>query len=178
MRVVIPYKRVANNDLFWAIKSIEQNYEQLEHIIVVGDRPSFEFNGEFIPCGEHKDKEYSIFNKLKQVHGQVLFTNDDIFFLNRINDVPNYYLGLCGEKGHNAPYYKNLYSRCPPHWLDFDAHCPMVIDTDIFEWKAGMPLKSQYGNTHHLTGVLTKDFKVKTLEEVDLTRPFYRLQTL
>lgn len=172
MRVVIPYKRVENNDLYWAIRSIIVNYEPLEKIIIVGDRPSFQGDYEYLPCGEHRDKEYSIYNKLKQVEGEVLFSNDDIFFMNRIHDIPNYYIGLCGEKKNTSPYYRRMYAKCPPHWLDYDTHCPMVMNTDFFPWRTGMPLKSQYGNTMGVHGVLTEDFKVKTIEEIDRSRPF------
>jgi len=173
MRVVIPYKKVPNNDLYWAIRSIIINYEPLEKIIVVGDKPDFAGDYEYIPCPEQRDKEFSIYHKLRQVDGPVLFSNDDIFFMNRVHDIPNYYLGTCGEKkGPMSPYYKRMYDKCPPTWLDFDAHCPMVINTTFFMWRQGMPLKSQYGNMFNVPGVLVEDFKIKTVEDIDRTRPF------
>lgn len=173
MRVVIPYKRTKNNDLFWAIQSIQKNYLDLSEIIVVGDKPVWDGGYTFIPCKDHLDKEFSIYNKLSKVPGEVLFTNDDIFFLNPIREIPNYYKGICGDRiSKGSSYYRRMYKRCNPQWLDFDVHCPMIINTDTFQWRHGMPLKSQYGNTHDLKGTFTRDFKVKTLEEIDLTRAF------
>ena len=173
MRVVIPYKRDRNKDLLYAVRSIEKNYELLTGIIIVGDEPDFKFDGEFIKAKDQQDKEFSIFSKLKLVPGEVLFTNDDIFFLNKVSEIPNYYKGLCSDRVKNeAPYYKRMYRNCPVGWLDFDVHCPMVIDTDRFEWFGRMPMKSQYGNSMRLPGTFTEDFKVKTLEEIDLTRDF------
>lgn len=172
MRVVIPYKREPNNDLLYAILSIQKNYEPLQEIIVVGDQPAFKFDGTVIHCHDQRDKEYSIFNKLKRVPGEVLFTNDDIFFLNKVNEVPNYYRGLCSDRKADSPYYRRMYAKCPAGWLDYDVHCPMVINTDNFKWGGAMPMKSQYGNTAGVTGTLTTDFKAKTLEEIDLSRQF------
>lgn len=174
MRVVIPYKREPNNDLLYAIKSIEKNYRPLQEIIIVGDQPEFKFDGQVIHCHDGYDKESNIFKKLKCVPGEVLFTNDDIFFLQPVNDIPNYYRGLCSERTGEGPYYRRMYDNCPPGWLDFDVHCPMVINTDVFEWLGRMPMKSQYGNTHTdiQQAVLTKDFKIKTLEEFDGSRQF------
>lgn len=172
MNVVIPYMRVPNNDLLYAIKSIEKNYEPLQEIIIVGDEPNFRCDWRVIPFKDGKDKEYSIYKKLKQVLGEVLFTNDDIFFLKKVSDIPNYYKGLCGDNKNESPYYRKMYARCPPEWLDFDVHCPMVINTYHFDWLWNMPLKSQYGNGAYLEGTFTKDFKIKTLDEVDLTRAF------
>lgn len=172
MRVVIPYRHVNNNDLFYAIKSTEKNYLDLEEIIVVGDKPPFADGYTHIPCKDHRDKEFSIYQKLMKVHGEVLFTNDDIFFMNPVQHIPNYHKGLCSERKPSSPYYNRMYKKCPPHWLDFDVHCPMIINTDEFDWQWGMPLKSQYANSRGLIGTLTKDFKVNTIEEIDLTRQF------
>lgn len=174
MRVVIPYKREKNKDLFYAVKSIEKNYELLDEIIIVGDDPPFKFDGRVIYCRDGNDKEANIFNKLKCVPGEVLFTNDDIFFMQKVRDVPNYYKGLCGDRNNESPYYKLMYQRCPPEWLDFDVHCPMIINTDVFQWLGRMPMKSQYGNNHTdiKQAVFTQDFKVKTIEEIDQSRQF------
>lgn len=171
MRVIIPYKAVLNNDLEYAVASIIKNYRPLEDIIIVGDAPRFKFDGQVIPCADTGKKEFNIYSKLKMVEGTYLFTNDDIFFLNPVTDVPNYYKGTCGEY-RGGPYYSKMYSLCPPYWLDFDVHCPMVIDSGRLNWLGHMPLKSQYGNSLGLEGTFTPDFKAKTLSEVDLSRDF------
>lgn len=178
MRVVIPYKATNNNDLYWAVKSIEKNYLDLSEIIIVGDRPPFDFHGQWIDCRDTYDKEFSIYTKLARVPGEVLFTNDDIFFLQPVREIPNYYKGLCGDRVNSGDaYYRRMYRKCPAIWLDFDVHCPMVINTDIFQWMHGRPLKSQYGNSRGLIGTFTKDFKIKTIEELALTRPFLSITT-
>lgn len=172
MRVVIPYRHANNNDLYYAIRSIQKNYALLDEIIVVGDRPPFDFDGTFIDFRDHRDKEYSIYRKLMQVKGEVLFSNDDIFFMQPVSHIPDYYKGLCGERKPSSPYYNRMYKKCSYSWKDFDCHCPMVIDTDSFTWTWGQPLKTQYGNNHGLIGEFTKDFKVNTIEEIDVSRQF------
>lgn len=171
MRVIIPYKAVLNNDLEYAVASIIKNYRPLEDIIIVGDIPRFKFDGQVIPCKDTGQKEFNIYRKLKMVEGTYLFTNDDIFFLNPVSDVPNYYKGTCAEY-QGGPYYRKMYAACPKGWLDFDVHCPMVIDSSKLHWLGHMPLKSQYGNSVGLDGTFTPDFKVKILSEVDLSRDF------
>ena len=177
MRVVIPYRWTSNSDLEYAVKSIILNYEPLQQIIIVGDTPKFAFDGQVIPCPDPHHKERNIYEKLKRVKGEYLFTNDDIFFLRKINAVPDYYKGYCSEYGRQSPYYKKLYAACPEGWLDFDVHCPMVIDSDRLQWLGDMPLKSQYGNSVGLKGVFTEDFKIRTLQDVNLDRDFMSIHT-
>lgn len=172
MKVVIPYRKAPNHDLFFAVKSIEKFYSELEDIVIVGDKPTFPFNGLHIPAKDSGDKEYSIYNKVKMVPGEILFTNDDIYFLKPMSDIPNYYKGLCSEVKHKDQYYARMYRNCPIGWKDFDVHCPMVINTDKLAWLGQMPLKSQYGNSTNIEGVLIKDFKIRKIEQLDLTREF------
>jgi hypothetical protein len=172
MRVVIPYRYSSNNDLELAVKSIIRNYKPLQEIIIVGDQPKFKFDGQVILCKDTDKKERNIFNKLKRVPGEVLFTNDDIFFLKEISDVPNYYKGLCSEYSAPGPQYQRMYKNCPAGWLDFDVHCPMVINTDIFRWLGDMPMKSQYGNSVGLVGTFTQDFKARAISEINWDREF------
>lgn len=171
MVVVIPYKEVGNKDLYYSVKLIEKFYKPLEDIVIIGDKPLW-YKGSYIPCKDEKDKEYSIYKKLKMFRGECLFTNDDIFFLREIENIPNYYKGFCKDAKPTSKYYLNMYQNCPLDWLDFDVHCPMVLNTRRLKWMGQMPLKSQYGNRNNLEGTFTKDFKIRSLEELDLNRDF------
>lgn len=177
MKLVIPYRLDPNNgyELRYAIRSMVKHFKPLSGVVLVGDCPKW-FTGEHILCADIEGrKEYSIYNKLKQVKGIVLYGNDDFFALQDFStDLPNYYKGLCSEYRGYDKKYKDLYNACPAGWLDFDCHCPMIIDTDKFNWLAAdMPIKSIYGNTNNLPGIRITDVKF-TDKITDLTGlPFF-----
>lgn len=139
-----------------------KHFKPLSGVVIVGDKPTW-FTGTHIPYQTDPPKERNIYNKLKQVTGTVLYSNDDFFALQDFDEkLPNHYKGLCSEHKTHDKKYKELYNACPAGWLDFDCHCPMIIDTTKFNWLAAdMPIKSVYGNTNKLTGTKYVDMKVR-----------------
>lgn len=164
MTAVIPYRHEKDhgNELKYAIRSLVKYFIPLSKIIVVGDAPDW-YNGDYIPFADIPGrKEYSIYSKLMQAQGEVLYTNDDYFALSPFDQsLPYYYDEKCGNKRPTDKTYKDLYRSCLPTWLNFDIHCPMIIDTTKFYWDIDRPIKTYYGNQNNLTGTYLVDCKLR-----------------
>ena len=164
MKVVIPYRfdKDLGNELRYAIRSIVKHFKDFTGLVLVGDKPKW-YTGYHIPARDISErKEYSIYRKLMKVQETVLYTNDDYFALQDFNHtLPNYYNFKCSEIKPIDKIYKDLYASCPGDWLNFDVHCPMVIDTTTFVWAIDRPIKTYYGNTHHLQGTRYADCKLR-----------------
>lgn len=166
MKIFIPYKTTKDDGLEcrYVIRSMVKHFKDLSGCVIAGDKPTWYKNGLFLPASNIEDrKEYTIYRKLRLVNEPVLHLNDDFFALQDFDaTLPNYYFGTCGEKNPTDKVYKELYWNCPPHWLNFDVHCPMVIDPYKFtEWFIDRPLKTYYGNLNKLQGVEMADCKIR-----------------
>lgn len=162
MKVVIPYKQQGEGvELRYAIRSMYLYFKDITGVVVVGDKPDW-YTGEHIPFpDEFGRKEYSIYKKLMQVHGTVLYSNDDFFALKHFDSsLPNYYTGKVKNYGGKDRRYLDLYRACLPNWLNFDGHWPMIIDTTKFEWIVDRPIKTYYGNQNNLPGTELFDLKI------------------
>lgn len=183
MNCVIPYRydKDHGEELRYAIRSLEKHFKPLNEVILVGDSPDW-FNGTVIPFVDIEGrKEFSIYSKLMQVTGKVLYSNDDYFLLQDFDEsFPNYYECTCGERRPVDKTYKRLYQACPAEWKDFDIHCPMIIDTTMFqEWEIDRPIKSYYANKNNLPGTRYADCKLRgeyqyeSLKYIIKDRPFF-----
>lgn len=95
-----------------------------------------------------------------------IFSNDDIFLLEPMVELPNYAHGKIADfRGGTQAYMRYVahtavYAGDAPY---FDVHAPMVMKKT---WLAGMPLKtgvlfkSYYGATAELTPTPYRDFKI------------------
>lgn len=166
MNVVIPFKAAGTLgaiELKFAIRSLVKHFKPLNTIYVVGDCPSW-YSGMCIHCNDiPKRKEFSIYTKLTQVQDKVLYTNDDYFALQDFDEsLPNFYDIRCGEKHPVDRTYRDLYRNCPSEWLNFDIHCPMIIDTRLYSnYPIDWPIKSGYANQLKLPGTYMKDCKFR-----------------
>lgn len=183
MILTIPYRSTEDNgrELRFAIRSMVMHFKDLTGVCLIGNKPTW-YTGQHIPYPDTDGrKEHSIYSKLMQAQGTVLYSNDDFFALQPFNHtLPNYYRGLCKEQRPVDKRYKDLYQACPGDWLDFDVHTPMIIDTTRFQWLAAdMPIKSVYGNMNNLTGTLLNDQKFKfdagrsEIKNIIKGRPFF-----
>lgn len=183
MNCVIPYRNDKDHgeELRYAIRSLVKHFKPLEEIILVGDSPEW-FNGTVIPFLDIEGrKEFSIYSKLMQVLDTVLYSNDDFFLLQDFDEsFPNFYEVKCGQRRPTDKLYRLLYDACPPDWLDFDIHCPMIIDTTKFTtWGIDRPIKTYYGNANNLQGTRYADCKLRGQYEYDSLkyiikdRPFF-----
>jgi hypothetical protein len=186
MKAVIPYRydKDHGEELHFAIRSLVKYFTPLSEIIVVGDCPDW-YTGTHIQCTDtSKRKEYSIYNKLMQVKGKVLYSNDDYYALQPFDEALPYYNGphTCGymAKYSTDKQYKELYRNCPDYWHNFDIHCPMVIDTTIFKWFIDQPIKTAYAHQTSIDNCIQiEDCKIggnKTYEFIKAAikdRPFF-----
>lgn len=182
MNCVIPYRYEKDHgaELRYAIRSLVKHFKPLEEIILVGDSPDW-FNGMVIPFNDIDGrKEFSIYSKLMQVKGNVLYSNDDYFLLQDFDEsFPNYYENTCGNNRNVDKTYRTLYRACPADWIDFDIHCPMIIDTTKFYWDIDRPIKTYYANQNKLPGTRYADCKIRgpqTYEDLKhriKDRPFF-----
>jgi hypothetical protein len=163
MRLIIPYTLDTLNglELRYAIRSMVKHFKPLSGVVVVGDKPDW-YIGEYIAYPTQGAKEKNIYEKLMQVQGTVLYSNDDYFALQDFDEtLPNYYNGNCQRRPGDR-VYRELYSNCPSEWLNFDVHCPMIIDTTKYpEWVIDRPIKTFYGNWNKLEGSETTDCKIR-----------------
>src|SRR5574339_852409 len=135
MTALIPYKHDPHNglELRYAIRSLVKHFKPLTDITVIGDLPGWYLGKHIFHPDTPKRKEYSIYSKLMQVQDKVLYTNDDFFALKDFDEsLPNYYSGTCGSKRPIDRTYRELYRNAPSEWLNFDIHCPMIIDTRLY----------------------------------------------
>lgn len=187
MRVFIPLKngQKDHTELRFAIRSMVKHFKSMTGLIIVGEKPSW-YKGDHI---FEKDQigvvDFNMYRKLMKVKGEtVLYTNDDIFALQPFDEnLPNYACGTCGEKAltTRSGKHRKQYKNCDPEWYHFDIHCPIVIDTNKFNWPEGklMPIKSAYAGSLGLPATPLLDNKfdyAMTLDEIrerNEGRPFF-----
>lgn len=187
MKCVIPYRYDSNHgeELRYAIRSIVMHFKELSEIIVVGDCPIW-YTGTHVHADDIPGrKEFSIYSKLIKVQDRVLYTNDDYFALRPFDsNLPNYYDYFCRDMQAMSTdkMYKDLYGACPPYWLNFDLHCPMVIDTRLYDfWEFDRPIKTYYANTVGVAATSYSDLKLRgELEYSEIkrrikNRPFFSI---
>lgn len=166
MRIFIPYKTTPDNglEMKYVIRSMIKHFKDMTGCFVVGDKPDWYTGPHIYYTDIPNRKEYSIYCKLILIKEPVLLCNDDFFALKDFRaDIPNYYSGTCREKLMVVTdrVYKELYLNCLPEWLNFDIHCPMVVDPKKFEWDIDRPLKTYYANQNRLPGVQLQDCKLR-----------------
>lgn len=183
MKAVIPYKLDLRGglELRYAIRSLVKYFTPLSAIVLVGQRPSW-YKGDFIPFDDIPGrKEFSIYSKLMQVQGKVLYTNDDYYALKPFDEnLPNYCNGFMWQKRRPVDRtYRDLWACCPQHYVFYDIHTPMVIDTTKFTWAVDMPIKTYYANQNNLQGTYLADCKISGAVSYDYIknriagRPFF-----
>lgn len=115
-----------------------------------------------------------------------LYSNDDYFALQPFGlDLPNYFDYTCRIMAEQSQHegYREMYNNCPPHWLNFDVHTPMIMNKARFiqRYKAmgdvQTPIKTTYAQG--LPGEYLCDAKIRGPHEPDeleyktKDRPFF-----
>lgn len=144
------------------------HFTDMDGLIVVGDRPTW-FKGFMIECGNvPKRKEYSVLLKLKlaaRLEKTLLLCHDDLFALTDFDaTLPNYYRGTCHEAIQltKERRFKDMFAACLPNWMNFEIHCPMVIDTSRLQFEdRDFLLKTTYANRLKLPGTDIADCKLR-----------------
>lgn len=190
MDVVIPLgngSKWRNNELRYALRSIEKNLFCYNNIFIVGDLPSWCQNVIYIP---QKDipgrKEFSIWTKIiravedKRCSRDFVFTNDDIFFLKPIlpAGISYYYEGTLKDKyerthGHYKAAIKNLIDISCETNIYADIHTPIIYNKGEFIkrtsvlWSKEYVIKSLYSGYEKHDISPMKDCKINKVMTED-----------
>lgn len=191
MDIVIPLGKGSkweNNELRFALRSIEQFAKGVGKIWIVGLRPEFLTNVGHIPQKDVGHKEYNIMLKTRaackhpEVSADFLFTNDDIFFSRdvEISEIPYYRRSAtlsecCVEpRGSYQVSIRNTINALTTRGhtdYHFDIHCPIIYNKKKYadtmsKYHWGIPrgyvIKSLYANTLQIEGEVLADAKIRT----------------
>lgn len=191
MDIVIPLGKGSlwqDNEIRYALRSIEKNLKDYGKIYIIGRKPDWVKNVEFIPQDDpHRCKELNIMEKVRtacltpEISDLFLFSNDDIYFMHpqSIHEVGYYHSGPMEEYivGKRLNGYletmkrtmEMLKSRGLPT-LYYDIHVPIpyakklfVEAVDQYKWnqKGSYTVKSVYCNTLKIPGEYMPDVKRK-----------------
>jgi len=175
MTVFYPYTATKDDgiELKYSIRSIVKYFKDFDGIILVGDRPTW-FKGFHLQHSDiEKRKEYSVYRKLLSAYSieqaPMLLCHDDCYALQPFGaDMPNYYRGTCTEAITRTVErrFKDMFAACLPNWMNFEIHCPMVIDpSKIRDEDRDFLLKTTYANRLKLPGTDIADCKVRGWKE-------------
>lgn len=183
--IVIPLGKSRTDylDLRYTLRGIEK-FTTHGDIYIVGEKPNWITGVKHIAAIDSPKKEWKERNiYMKTVDAfwhtkKFLFMNDDHIFLSPVDieNYPNYYKGTCHQSMlKNASNYRQTMNQTKK-WLEskgypdlnFDGHCPLVMDVDTFtkvngsKWDKpfGYGMKSIY--CAGLDGTYMEDGKIST----------------
>lgn len=191
MDIVIPLGKGSkwqNNELRYALRSIERHAKGVDKIWIVGERPEFLTGVSHIPAKDAGHKEFSIMVKTRTaclcpaVSEDFLFTNDDIFFARdiEISQTPYYRRpttlsdGYVQDRGNYQVSIGNTIKALTSRGLKdyyFDIHTPIIYNKKKYievmrKYHWGIPrgyvIKSLYSNTLGIEGEVLDDVKIRT----------------
>lgn len=177
-----------DNELLYSLRSLEQYLKNVRHVVIVGRKPDFlNDNVIHIPCDDTSDnKAINIMRKVykackdKSLTEEILFMNDDFFFVQNVEATTYPYLYKCDllytiktagnnyakhcETTLNALKMRDLATK------NFDIHKPIRYNrqklcevVDSYTWqnlKWGFVLKSLYCNSLKIHGEMRPDNKI------------------
>jgi len=192
MDIVIPLGKGSlweDNELRYALRSIEKNVTNYEKIVIVGEKPSWLTGVLHIPQDDpHRCKERNIMEKVRtaclspEVSEVFLFSNDDIYFMRPMSahDILYWHSGTIStySEGKRLNGYMEcmkrtnavLVERGVKEPLYYDIHVPIPYSKKLFlevmakyEWRqrSTYTVKSIYCNTLGIRGVYMDDVKRK-----------------
>lgn len=177
-----------DNELLYSLRSLEKHVTGVNRIVVVGRKPEFLNESVIhIPCSDTSDnKAINIKNKVykackdNSLTKEILFMNDDYFFVGDVDARTYPYLYKCDLKHTIELMHNNYRKHCEVTLnalklrdlptLNFDTHKPIRYDrkklveiVDSYTWlnlKWGFVLKSLYCNSLKIEGQFQADNKI------------------
>lgn len=156
-------------ELMFALRSIEKYIRPPYEVLIIGDLlPEWICNVTWINVPDVKSKkQLSIRRKILaalEYADEVLFTNDDIYFLQPQDTFPYYWTGIL--KHHSEAGTRQLEKRLTElnkPTKHFDNHYPIVYKQDFKEASEQFPeeciIKGMYCNYHEIEGEFIADCK-------------------
>lgn len=152
-----------NNELKYSLRALQKHCRDLGKVWVVGNKPQFLKDVEYIWL-EDKDKWWkNAFNKTMKaiesgISDKFLLMNDDFYMLEDFNadSYPYFYRGEIPAQANNA--YQEVVVNTRKKLIDmglpynhYGVHCPMVIEADKYQTLAKymfepLSVRCLYGN--------------------------------
>jgi hypothetical protein len=176
--------RWQNNELRYSLRSLSQYLWNMGDVWVIGEKPDWLTNVNYLPYKEGNNASQNIKGKLelacktKAITDNFLFVNDDHFLLSDFNAelFPYYYNRTIAEviQGRASSFYgkicinaQNELKRRGKQTKYFDTHFPILYNKKRFldhvcsaDWKGfGNLIKSLYANSCDIEGVQMIDCK-------------------
>jgi|SRR5665213_355609 len=190
--------RINDQELRFCLRSVEKHLTGVGNVFIVGEKPNWLKNVIHIPFRESNnswERSNNIYRKImaginydgklniglpiSEMHtvtSSFLFMNDDHFILQNYEaeDFPYYHRGLINTNQYafNQPQVKqmlqtiNLFDKPVK---DFDIHCPIVYNKDLFRYaflnkpwpEYGYGIKSVYCAEYDIEGEQIEDLKFR-----------------
>lgn len=174
-----------NNELRYALRTIEQYGSGFDRLFIVGEKPDFLKNFIHIPYKEAYGPALNTLCKIlhafekSDISDNVIFTYDDNYLIKPVNlsEYPTYWRRELSDKplrdgsywtglAHTKKILDGLNKPCK----DFSVHCPIILNRQKFLemrplWdkviKEQQPIgvRALYCNYHNIEGVKLKDLK-------------------
>ena len=200
MDIVIPLgtgSRWQNNELRFALRSIEKYLTGYDKIFIIGECPSYLQNVIHIPCPDFLGrKEYSIFNKImkavadERCSDYFVFWNDDIFLIDNLQtaDFKFWYEGTLQSKyeqshGHYKAAIKNVIDLFIPELEYTDIHTPIIYSKKTFnkiaslDWSKEYVIKSLYTSSfEYLTSYNVCSFEPMPDLKINKAMTYYEIK--
>lgn len=202
--IVIPLGKGSawdDNELRYALRSIERHVFNFRNIIIVGERPQWLTNVIHIPFKEGAVPSDNIKNKIlaacdyQGISKEFMVTNDDIFFTFSTDAAR--YKHYCNStidfhiKNNSTGWYKtflmntqNALEKANKAQNYFDIHHPIVYNKHLFKevmkryYNTSMVVKSIYCNALNITGVQASDTKIKHYMKPEQVEEFVKGRTV
>lgn len=150
MDIVIPYRNSEHEDeeLRYALRSIDKFFEH-DRIFLVGQKPKWIKNIEFIPCEDFPQRESSIVNKIllaceNGISEKFVRWDDDHFALKPIEEIKYWWKNTLQEWSEYKTvrgFYKDTILKTIGKFGEernyFDIHVPMVFEREKFKEAMG-----------------------------------------
>jgi len=183
MTIVIPYKRDIHDglELFYALRSIEQNLTGFTDLLIVGKPPDW-FKGKWIVSEDYAGrKQFTIYHKLIQaIYGYInnepdfIMWNDDHILLQplAVKDFKYWHNGLLSDelkRGLSMRYREAVKNTLEfQSGYNFDIHTPIIYNKDKFKLlfsnkSEEICIKSYYCNALRIEGERMEDCKIDSL---------------
>lgn len=164
--IVIPYKRTHDElELRYALRSISENFQKVGRVYLVGDKPEWVRNVEYIPNTNKDHKRINVGYALRmamwrdELSKEFLIWNDDMFLLEPLEEIPLWHGKSLKEFGalYNSRYPQSYYTKKIhqttaksdlPH---FELHIPILVDKEKLMEQIGdhPPERSYLMRTHY-----------------------------
>lgn len=184
MKTILYFVRDGENEeLRYSLRSLK--YIPHDRVIIVGGKPEWVTNVDFIPGNRYADKWRNVYNNLeiacKETPGDWVVMNDDIYFLRPTITIPSWYRKTLTNHINSfanprGAWYRSLCSTRDllqalgiPNPISYELHIPVEMNSkklayalqigrhlpDLPQWR------SMYGNLWKIEAVQAPDVRVR-----------------